>query len=86
MKALKKQGFKGFLALFLTAALAWLIVGPAFAAAAEGEAGVCQRAWQRCLAEAIISGLLSWGVTIVFYVSFCFIGLDFCLKYVDNYV
>lgn len=85
MNTLKKHGVRRSLALLLTAAMAWLLIGPALAVAAVDEQDICRKAWTKCLAEAVISGLLSWGATIVFYLSFCIVGYDFCLKYIDSY-
>jgi len=84
MKTLKKSLVKKSLAMVLTVVLAWLIAAPVFAADEETEESFCKRAWNKCIAEAIISGLLSWGATIVLFAAFCFIGYDFCVKYVDE--
>jgi len=86
MNTFKKHGVKRSLALVLTAAMAWFLIGPVLAAAEDGESDICRKALAKCIAEAIVSGLLSMGATIVFFVSFCLVGYDFCLKYIDNYV
>jgi hypothetical protein len=69
--------------MVLTVVLAWLIAAPAFAAAEESEESLCKRALNKCIAEAILSGLLSWGATIVLFATFCVVGYDFCVRYVD---
>jgi hypothetical protein len=84
MKTLKKRLVRRSLAMVLMVVLAWLIAAPAFAAGEESEESFCKRALNKCIAEAIISGLLSWGATIVLYAAFCLVGYDFCVKYVDE--
>ncbi len=84
MKTLKKRLVKRSLAMVLTVVLAWLIAAPAFAADEETEGSFCKAALKKCIAEAIISGLLSWGATIFLFASFCLVGYDFCVKYVDE--
>ncbi|MCX6578254.1 MAG: hypothetical protein NTV82_17930 [Candidatus Aminicenantes bacterium] len=84
MKTLKKRLVKRSLAVVMTVVLAWLIAAPAFAADEETEGSFCKRALNKCIAEAIISGLLSWGATIVLFATFCLVGYDFCVKYVDE--
>lgn len=86
MKVLKKRLVRSSLAMVLTVVLAWLIAAPAFAAEEETEESICLAALKRCLAEAIVSGLLSWGSTIVLFLSFCLVGYDFCVRYIDELV
>jgi len=83
MKALKKRLVRRSLAMVLTVVLAWLIAAPAFAAEEETEETFCKRAFYKCVAEAILSGILSWGATIVLFASFCLAGYDFCVRYVE---
>jgi hypothetical protein len=84
MKTLKKRLVRRSLAMVLTVVLAWLIAAPVFASDEETEANFCVAALKKCIAEAIISGLLSWGATIVLFAAFCLVGYDFCVKYVDK--
>jgi hypothetical protein len=84
MKTLKKCSVRRSLAMVLTVVLAWLIAAPTFAAAEEAEESFCKAAFNKCLAEAILSGLLSWGATIVLFATFCLVGYDFCVRYVDE--
>jgi hypothetical protein len=84
MKTLKKRLVRRSLAMVLTVVLAWLIAAPVFASDEETEASFCKMALKKCIAEAIISGLLSWGATIGLFAAFCLVGYDFCVKYVDN--
>lgn len=83
MKSLKKLLVKRSLALVLTVALAWLITGPAFLAAEESEESFCFQVLKKCLGDAILYGLLTMGVGFFVYLTFCLVGYDFCMRYVD---
>jgi hypothetical protein len=50
----------------------------------DAESALCKAAFSRCMGEAIVSGLLSAGGALFYYVSFCLIGWDFCQRYVEG--
>jgi hypothetical protein len=84
MKSLKKCLVKRSLALVLTAALAWLVTGPAFLAAEESEENFCFQVLKKCFGDAILYGFLTRGIGFVVYMTYCLVGYDFCMKYVDQ--
>ena len=86
MKALKKRLVRRSLAMVLTVVLAWLIAAPAFAVDEETEETFCIRALYKCIADAIISGILSWGASVFLFAFVCVVGYDFCVRYIDELV
>ena len=62
-----------------------LVIGAAASPLEEGaESSLCKEAFSKCMGEAIVTGLLSAGGALFYYVSFCIIGWDFCQKYVQG--
>jgi len=84
MNTLKKRLIRRAVAMVLTVSLVWLIAAPSFAAGEETEETFCKTALKKCIAEAILSGLLSWGATIFMFAAFCVVGYDFCVRYIDE--
>jgi hypothetical protein len=74
----------GGLALALVFIMACAALAPAAAPAEDdAEASLCKAAFSRCMGEAIVSGLLTGGGALFYYVSFCLIGWDFCQRYIQ---
>jgi hypothetical protein len=44
---------------------------------------VCEKAMSRCTADAVKAGLISGAQSFFIYLSGCFMGYTWCLKYYD---
>ncbi len=84
MKTFESVVVRRSLALVLTAALAWLITGPAFAVGEDDEESICSQVLKKCFADAILYGLLTKSIGFIVYLTFCLVGYDFCMRYVDE--
>jgi hypothetical protein len=83
MKLLKKLKWSERLVAFiLAAAFLGTAAGPVFSEA-EAEKGLCEHVAMRCLADAIASGFLSLGASLVPQIAFCVVGYSFCERYVE---
>ncbi len=76
MKILKNQHFRQIIILGLMFFVFIFFISSNYAPAA-----VCRKALSRCTVDAVVAGLFSGPQSFMLYVSGCFMGYSWCLKY-----